>query len=214
MKQLNRLPVLYFVLLLSNILFAEFDISIGHTITKPLLMPILGLVFYGSGKSGLKTPVYLALFFAWLGDIFLMFSGQNFFLMGLSSFLLAHLTYSYIFSKRSNFRLIGLLPLGAYALMFSILILQDAIPADMKIPVYFYICAITLMTFMASTRDVKSESFGLVLAGAVLFMLSDSIIAIDDFKDKVNYSSLWIMSTYGLGQFLIIKGLIKENEQA
>lgn len=82
----------------------------------------------------------------------------------------------------------------------------------MRVPVYIYIGAISLMTFMASGRTATSGSFGLVLSGAVLFMLSDSIIALDVFKEKVDHAPVWIMSTYGLGQFMIITGLLRENE--
>ncbi|WP_304237484.1 lysoplasmalogenase [Jiulongibacter sediminis] len=190
------------------------DISELKQFTKPLLMPLLAYIYYRADKSKTHKSVFIALLFAWLGDIFLMFSGQNFFLLGLSAFLIGHLTYSYIFSQNSKFRLIGLPPITAYALMFSILILQDAIPSEMRIPVYIYIGAISLMTFMASARIANPKSYGLVLSGAVLFMLSDSVIALDVFMHKVTHDPVWVMSTYGLGQFLIIMGLVKENEPA
>jgi uncharacterized membrane protein YhhN len=55
----------------------------------------------------------------------------------------------------------------------------------------------------------NAESFWLVFSGAVLFMASDSILAIDKFLKPVTYGGFLIMLTYIAGQYLIVTGLIR-----
>jgi len=50
-----------------------------------------------------------------------------------------------------------------------------------------------------------------VLAGAILFALSDSAIAINKFTWDFDYSGPITMSTYLAGQCLIVTGYIKEK---
>jgi uncharacterized membrane protein YhhN len=52
--------------------------------------------------------------------------------------------------------------------------------------------------------------------GAILFILSDSVIALNKFKsDDLNIPMprLIIMVTYILGQFLIVEGVIKNEKE-
>ena len=82
---------------------------------------------------------------------------------------------------------------------------------DMLIPVTIYTLTILIMVLMAITRQYKTstKSFILVFSGAVIFLLSDSMIAINKFIIPLDYEKILIMSTYILGQFLIISGLIE-----
>lgn len=116
MKKVSQgIVVIYFVALVANILCAELDYSLGHMLTKPLLMPLLAGMFYSERKRAATLLVYPALLFALLGDTFLLFKGQNFFLLGLFSFLLCHLTYAYIFSRNQKINYEALVPIIAYA---------------------------------------------------------------------------------------------------
>ncbi len=76
-----------------------------HYLSKPMIVLSL-LVFYlihARIREGLlRYVIPLALFFSLLGDIFLMFSGERFFLLGLSSFLLAHLCYILAFGRTNG----------------------------------------------------------------------------------------------------------------
>jgi uncharacterized membrane protein YhhN len=81
---------------------------------------------------------------------------------------------------------------------------------DMRIPVVVYAVTITSMVLNALFRygRTTATSFGLVMAGAILFMISDSILAINRFLDPVSHASGWVMLTYILAQYLIIRGLL------
>jgi len=48
--------------------------------------------------------------------------------------------------------------------------------------------------------------------GAILFMLSDSVIAVNKFVLEIPLSGLWIMTTYTLAQWLItVGGILKDK---
>jgi hypothetical protein len=57
--------------------------------------------------------------------------------------------------------------------------------------------------------SVSYNSYSWVLAGAVLFILSDSTIALNKFLQHFEASSLLVMTTYGAAQWLIVWGISK-----
>ena len=181
-------------------------------LTKPLLMITLGLFYYQHTRGTFNKRdriVLFALFFSCLGDTFLMFQqmNQNFFLMGLGAFLLGHVCYILLFQKEGKSRHFRWLPFISYACLLLFFLL-NRIPADFKIPVTLYAVVITLMGIRASERQVKDKSYEVVLIGAVLFIISDSLIALNKFVVSVPLAGFWIMSTYVVAQYLIIHGLL------
>ncbi len=187
-----------------------------HTISKPLLMPVLLLFFRASWRGSLTEKpaviMQLALVFSFLGDVFLMLSGEKWFILGLGSFLLAQLGYAILFSRDSRSWLLKhpwwCVPFLLYA-MILLYIIWPGLGA-LKLPVFVYATAIVLMAIMALARNkaVSKQSFLLVLVGAILFVISDSIIAINKFSYPFEASRLLIMSTYISGQFLIVWGYL------
>jgi len=208
--------------------FAEYSGNhILHFVTKPLLMPVLMILYFLEAKSvmnGFHKKILVAFFFSWLGDIFLMIpvNQELFFLFGLGSFLVTHILYAVAFTNvtfPSNEALLPkkfwiLIPLVVYfaLLMYSFFPL---VPTEMKIPVAVYSCAIAAMSLFAINRygRVSAPSFKFVLAGALLFMFSDSIIAINKFLFNGTFflSGVWIMTLYILGQYFIAKGTLRQT---
>ena len=82
----------------------------------------------------------------------------------------------------------------------------------MMIPVSIYTIVILTMVTGAINRlqKVNSVSYWLVLTGAILFLISDSALAINKFGHPFAKSSVVIMSTYLLAQYLIITGYIRQ----
>src|SRR5436853_2758342 len=94
--------ILFVLVLLVNLIAVYFNNETLRLITKPLLMPILGIYLLTQTKfvnSNLKAWVILALFFSWTGDVLLLFEEKNslFFLMGLSAFFIAQVFYIIFF---------------------------------------------------------------------------------------------------------------------
>ncbi|HLO43500.1 MAG TPA: lysoplasmalogenase [Leadbetterella sp.] len=198
--------ILYFLILAIEIYFSSTDQSGMVKLTKPLLMPILMFMAF---QMGLKARnLYLALFFSLLGDIFLMFGGEIYFMMGLGSFLIAHLFYIWLFKSDFQFNWLRALPFLIITSSYFLFI-KSGIEQNLLLPVAIYCLVITFMGIFAASRKTKQYSYFIVLLGSILFIISDSLIAFNKFYAPLRLSSLWVMSTYGLAQFLIVLGWSK-----
>jgi uncharacterized membrane protein YhhN len=159
-----------------------------------------------------------ALFFSWAGDVMLELThiSANMFIPGLLCFLLAHIMYFTVFFLTPGESVILrkyvylLVPVILYGTGF-IYYLYDEL-ADLRIPVIIYTIAILTMLTGAIDRfkKVNQKSYLLVLTGAILFLISDSAIAINKFGHHFEYSSIVIMSTYVFAQYLIVTGYINQ----
>lgn len=195
--------------------------------SKILLMPLLALFLISKVKSNNKL-ILSALFFSWLGDIFLMFPRNEYseqmqkllFIFGLASFLIAHVFYIFTFLNEINsVKKVSLIVENPYLvlpfLVFLFFLLYFLFPylKDMKLPVVVYGSIINLMALMALNRKnlVIASSFYLVFIGALLFMISDTTIAVNVFYKAQPWHRIFIMSTYILAQALIVYGWVQNQ---
>lgn len=202
--------------------------SLFHFLAKPLIMLSLAGYFLLANrgpKSKVDRMVLAAMGFSFLGDVFLMFSGKEYFLLGLGSFLFAQIAYVWVFRlDRKNANALSAASgkqhrwFGILFILYGGLMLGSLWPklGDMQIPVLVYSLVITLMGLAALDRygAVSSRSFWMVLIGALLFIISDSLIAFSRFGQEIVEISLpgfWIMLTYILAQFLIIMGWMDKD---
>jgi len=189
---------------------------------KALLMPVLILLWLLSTTpaKGKQQPFLIAgLLFSWAGDIILElpFSGDIWFVAGLGAFLLAHVMYIVVFTGTAGEniilkkRLLWISPVVIYGIILFLILRNNL--GEMRVPVLIYTIIILTMVASAISRfgKVNRYSYYLVLAGAILFTLSDSAIAINKFGHPFSYSSFLVMSTYIVAQFLIVTGLIRQN---
>lgn len=220
-KKPGVLKNLFFVVAILELGGHIFDYPEVNQFSKPLLMPVLMVYF----KRALKVPLSLsfmlasfALIFSWGGDILLMFvpSNPNFFIFGLASFAVAQILYMVTFSKARNINedinIKSKLPYTIPFVIFTLAFLWYMWPSlgELKIPVTVYSFLIFGMAVAAIFRmeETSLKSFNQVFFGSVLFILSDSLIAINKFLTPMQYSGLFIMATYILAQWNIINGLL------
>jgi uncharacterized membrane protein YhhN len=209
------LTIFYFITGILFILFENNSSEHVQFILKALIIPwliVILLINLKPFENRIHTLVLLGLILSWAGDMVLQFT----FVPGLILFLLAHLMYlaaffmtpgkSTIFTKRISL----LIPVLLYGAGLCWYLYGDL--GDMRLPVIVYAAVILLMLTGALNRfeKVNSRSYRLVLAGAILFVLSDSAIAINRFSWDFNYSGFVIMSTYIAAQYLITTGYIKQ----
>ena len=190
-----------------------------YYLAKPLIVLSL-IVYFIKNSSHLnkntKNFTVLALVFSLLGDVLLMFQNNspNFFISGLAAFLTAHIFYSVLFNTirdthKKPFTFISILLIYAVVL-FSLF--KDNL-GEMLIPVLLYIIVILIMATMAFLRkNIIKSSYNWVLLGAIIFMLSDSTIAINKFYTSLSAASTAIMLTYALAQYLIVFGILKQQD--
>ena len=179
----------------------------------PLLIWLYGRFIRGQGNR-FHSLIITALVFSWIGDIILQLTqfNESFFLLGLGSFLITQLIYMVAFfitpGKNSLFfkRFYLIVPVMLYG--WGILSLLSDGLGDMKLPVIIYTLVILSMLLAAINREkkVNRQSYLLVLAGAILFILSDSLIAINRFEQPFEGARIAIMSSYVTAQYLIAVG--------
>jgi|ERR1039457_2136632 uncharacterized membrane protein YhhN len=168
------------------------------------------LALLSRGKRHDAGVLALGLAFSTAGDI-LLDVDPRFFVFGLGAFLLAHLTYICLFA-RNRAAAIRLDPplLAAITLIvaFSATLSAWIVPSvgDLAVPVVFYICAITAMVCAAILGRFKRPW---VAVGAILFLISDSLLAIDKFKTPVPLRDYLVWITYYLGQCGIALGYLE-----
>ena len=224
-----RLLLPAFILLSLFHLWAEHQQSEALILaTKPMLLSLLALWFYLRMRplQGRFPRFILAgLIFSIGGDTLLMLvengpRGEQFFLYGLGSFLLAQLSYLLGFANypgakegavaRSPWRVWPfVLYLGAIIAM-----LWPGIPGALQAPVAIYAIAIVGMAIAAFNLRplLPRELFLGLMAGILLFVLSDSLIAIGKFRSDavdIPYLRLLIMSTYLAGQYFIARNCVR-----
>ncbi len=208
--------ITFIVVLVADITGIQFNNDILQYISKPLIIPALTGYFLSqtNGKTiHFLTWIVLALLFSWGGDVLLMFQANKeiFFLLGLSSFLLAHVFYIVFFHQvrvkekiKSNPWFLVIVVIY-YALLISWL---SPYLGEMKIPVRIYGIVISFMFMLAMHMlFIKNKPAGQwMMIGALLFVISDSVLAINKFYQPFEAANVIIMLTYGLAQLFIVKG--------
>lgn len=174
-------------------------------IAKPI--PVLMLALWVSGlrvRSRYQLAITAGLLLAALGDILLEYSEATF-IPGLAAFLLGHVAYIAAFLQDTR-RLHPFYGAAAYAYGFfaGVFLITTGNLGGMLIPVYVYILVITTMIWRAACRlDVPSLprfSVWAGLIGAILFVVSDSILAFRLFETPIQLGGVAVMLTYWLGQ--------------
>ena len=72
-----------------------------------------------------------------------------------------------------------------------------------------YAVCLSLMGLLATLRP-NVLAYGWVVAGALLFILSDSLIALNKFLVPIPGSAFFVMSTYAAAQYLIVVGMVRQ----
>lgn len=192
-------------------------------VCKPLLLLIVSSWFYFNSRrvgDRFTLLVQAGLFFSLLGDIALMFAYLDDFnfIIGLGAFFIAQLCYAFAFIQ--NIADVGggeglLVPslisvgVGTYAFFYG-WDLMPHVEEGLGLPVVAYIAAIALMSIAASFRWKRTypRSFWMVLSGALVLILSDSVLAWDRFRTPIEWSPLLVMVPYAASQALIAGGAL------
>ena len=219
---MKRFTTFYLFILIGDLVSRAMqpDWQIAEYIFKPLLMISLGAYFVNSTiLRGVRQNQFVlaAIVFSLLGDVFLMFEG--YFIQGLGAFLVAHVFYILAFRPEASrfFSKKALLLPALLVIIYGAILLGIVLPnvgSALKLPITVYSLTILTMLLMTLHRfgQVPSDSFWYVIIGATLFVLSDSMIAVSRFVTPFPLAGLLIMLTYGIGQYLIVVGYLKNKE--
>ncbi len=213
--------ILYFAACIAFIALETIGVAWISIAVKSLIIPLLiwlYLRFVRGHWNRFHSLIITALVFSWMRDVTLQLTQfqESFFLVGLGSFLITQLIYMVAFfitpGKNTLFfrKIYLLIPVALYG--WGILWLLSAGLGDMKLPVTVYTVVILSMLLAAVNREkkVNRQSFLLVLAGAILFVLSDSMIAINKFSQPFELARIAILSSYFTAQYLIALGCARQ----
>ena len=136
-----------------------------------------------------------------------------FFILGLVSFLLAHLTYIFYFLNTSSpqpsfFRQRPIMLLPVAVIVIELLNVLWSSLGVMKLPVIIYAIVIGTMlgTALWQFKKLNSHASSWFITGAVSFIVSDALLAINKFSHPFDNAGILIMGTYCFAQYAIAKG--------
>jgi uncharacterized membrane protein YhhN len=190
-------------------------------VSKPLI--VLSLLIYFiqrvDWRRSYASYFVSALVFSLLGDIALLFEDRQpvFFMLGLGCFLLAHGMYIIAFkhlsaqSRPIPARWLWIIAVVAY-LIILLYVLMPYLGA-LKIPVIVY--AVVLCTMLLSVVHAFRSPYArpgiICVAGALLFVISDSVLAINKFHTGFPLAGIVIMLTYAFAQYMLVTGVAKHS---
>ena len=190
-------------------------------ISKVLIIPPLMAIFILNMRpdsNRLHKFMFAGLFFSWVGDVLLEIpgGGELMFMAGLGGFLISLVLYAIVFfstpGKNEVFhsRFYLLIPVLLYGIAMGLYLYGHL--GDMRLPVIVYETVMISMLAAAVSRvgKVNRISYIMILIGAILFIISDSVLAVNKFVHPVTLSTLIIMGTYIAAQWLITTGYIKQ----
>lgn len=206
----------FIVVLLGELAGIQLDAAWLQYVCKPLIMPCLAGYFLdaaGPRARRFNAWILIAFFFSWAGDVLLMFQEKNslFFLAGLSAFLLAHLAYIVFFHRVRLSENISPRPLLLVIVVLyyaGLIYLLSPFLGDMKIPVRVYGIVICFMFMLAMHMlFIENKKAGrYMMTGALLFILSDSLLALNKFFRSFEAAGILVMLTYAGAQYFIAAG--------
>jgi uncharacterized membrane protein YhhN len=183
-------------------------------LTKPLVIAVLMGIAWSLDWEGAVpgapplTPVMAALAFSLVGDVALLHATATRFLVGLGSFLLAHVAYVWAILGTSG---AGGFPWWLLPVAPGLLVLHARVGRDIvrhagpqRGAVLLYQFALFALVLSAAWRGDP-----VVLLGCVLFTASDTILGHDRFVQERRWAPIAVIVTYHLAQTLIVVGLFR-----
>jgi uncharacterized membrane protein YhhN len=173
---------------------------------KPLTMGliILSLWIFGSFNEIYHYLLLVGLLFSLLGDVFLMLKNRKF-SAGLISFLIGHCFYIAAFSTQLAYEpSLNIYLIFVFSGMSVFFWLSNNL-GQYLLPVAIYTAVISIMSIMAVSMYLEIPNTLTLAAaiGAILFQFSDSILAINKFKQPFKSAQPIILSSYYVAQMMI-----------
>jgi uncharacterized membrane protein YhhN len=210
LKKYLPFTLFFIVLFVLNLLF--FDVLTQYrVVAKPMIMASL-IGFYIAFVQKQDNIFIVAMIFALLGDIFLLFESEQMFMVGLGCFLLMQILYAMTFKKHATSYAFPILFLPL--VLGSMVIFGKLLPnlGSLQIPVIGYAVAILTMAYFGFNRDKTLPGYWLITTGVVFFVISDLALAWAKFKAPFAWHEHVVIVTYMIAQYLIIRGMVEYHQ--
>lgn len=172
---------------------------------KPLTSLMIAASLYAFAGYRPDALLVAAFAFAILGDIALMFDGDKAFLAGLGSFFIAHVAFVAEFLGGVSGWQVP--PWTAVFVIYAVALFVWLLPktGPLKLPTLAYGVVLTAMVLAAAAANavMPGRATQLALIGALLFALSDSLLAVRQFIGPYRGAQPLILASYWLAIGLI-----------
>lgn len=178
----------------------------SYFIAFPIFFAVIGLLLYKGLKEYL---IILALIFSGAGDLSGV-AGQL--ILQMSFFAIAHILYITAFLQKARFSIAGIVTsvlIVGFVLFYTIFITIKVHDNELYAPVIY---SIVISVMCASSFLYNWQYRTLFRIGAVLFILSDGMIAWRMYMGSFPYMSLAIMASYYLAQYLFTNGVLRRDK--
>ena len=174
----------------------ESQYSLGYALGKGLTTTMVIFLALTNRALPLHKLIITGLIFCLAGDLLLL--NQDYFVFGLISFFTAHAIFLYVLlrsypskNKRWIYLVFWSIGGGIFYLLYPNL-------KGLTYPVLAYVLIISSMSAQAARAYIlnRNNKTALLFAGALFFMLSDTVLAYSKFVFNFSFSSLLILSTY------------------
>ena len=189
---------LIFALAVTAIVLEIFELILPYAFAKAATT--VAIIFFASSNrsmSRLSAQMVTALIFCLLGDIALIW--DDLFLVGIGFFLVAHLLFIRALKNRFGFKILPFALLFSLVALVSIIyMLWNGLNGILKIAVPIYALVISVMVAQALSIALRKRSKmrSHLALGAILFMVSDTLLGINGFLHPFPFSGVFILSTY------------------
>ena len=200
----------------SHLSFCLSGKRIALSATKGLLVPLI-MAAYVLLCPAPSPLVLLAQLFGWIGDLLLLSKRKRNFILGACSFLLGHGFYIAAILLTLHGPPPGLVVLALLFPLFpllSVLLFHKELGEQRVLkamPVYFALLGGLVLTAAAALLRSPGPGSVCLFFGAVLFLISDTILVTLMLKRTraASYGSFWVMLTYIFAQALLAAGFIQ-----
>lgn len=187
--------------------------------TQPALTLLLAVLFWNNSHHLLVQERYFvmgALGCLLLGDLALFNHGQpKWFLVGMVFFLLANVLYAMALQFSSTYTIMKVLIIGGLMMAYAYALLTVIVEGlgNYFVPVIIFMVSVFGLVQTAFSRfgNVNQISYWLVFIGTLCFLVSDSIIAINQFYKVLPFGNYLSLFFYGTSQLFIIYGFLKQD---
>ncbi len=216
----KRTLTIYWMVLILHCIF-QFYVLPYRAVTKPFLVPLLLLHLMindtNIGKPHGKSIFYIGLFLAFFGDVLLIVINDTFFLSGMIAFLLMNLVYSTAFFFINKLSIQKIIPfvlsigiLSYLAYWFNGFLGNEM--GDYQLPILGYMISLSIMISSSiniiTNIDYRPIAINWLIPGTLVFLIENILVALNKFHWGGNKDVyVVIMFTYGLAQYLIVKGI-------
>jgi len=177
-------------------------------LVKIIPMAILIVTTFHLMESKSERLFLMGLVFSTGGDFFLDYDRVNWFVYGLGSFLVAHLFYMLALRPIEQKNSLAVIAYAIYGLIVIYIIFPGL--GGLIIPVLAYM---TVLMMMGIFTLISTKSNRWLVIGGISFIISDSIIGINQFYTSIPNSHLLVMPTYYFAQFCLVKGMFLNQDR-